>query len=69
MDTQDVRKQCELVAQEWATNPLFDKETQEAVKAMLTAELFAMSRDELVLGGAIPSWSAKSQILKHQARN
>ena len=38
MDTQDVRKQCELVAQEWATNPLFDKETQEAVKAMLTAE-------------------------------
>ena len=32
---QELLKQCEAVAQEWATNPVFDAQTQAEVRAML----------------------------------
>lgn len=35
MKNEDVSKQCELVAREWASSPLYDAETQKAVRAML----------------------------------
>ena len=34
----ELLKQCETVAQDWATNPVFDQDTQNAVKAMLENE-------------------------------
>ncbi len=38
MADQELLKQCEAVAQQWATNPVFDPETQAEVKAMLENE-------------------------------
>ena len=38
MENQELIKQCEQVAQAWMTSPLYDKETQEAVKAMVEKE-------------------------------
>lgn len=35
MDNNELIKQCEAVAQEWATSPLYDAATQQEVKAML----------------------------------
>ena len=35
---QELLKQCMEVAQNWATNPVFDSETQNAVKAMMESE-------------------------------
>lgn len=34
----ELLKQCEIAAQEWATSPVFDIETQKEVKAMLDAD-------------------------------
>ena len=34
----ELLKQCEAVAQVWATNPVFDADTQKAVKAMIDDE-------------------------------
>lgn len=38
MKNDDVSKQCELVAREWASLPLYDAETQKAVQDMLANE-------------------------------
>lgn len=38
MKNEDVSKQCELVAREWASSPLYDAETQKAVQDMLANE-------------------------------
>ena len=38
MENQELIKQCEQVAQAWMTSPLYDKETQEAVKRMVENE-------------------------------
>lgn len=38
MKNDDVSKQCELVAREWASSPLYDAETQKAVQDMLANE-------------------------------
>ena len=35
MENQELIKQCEKVAAEWMTSPLYDKDTQTAVKAMV----------------------------------
>lgn len=38
MENQELIKQCEKVAAEWATSPLYDEETHKAVQAMLAAD-------------------------------
>ena len=38
MENQELVKQCEQAAQAWMTSPLYDKETQEAVKRMVENE-------------------------------
>ena len=38
MENQELIKQCEQAAQAWMTSPLYDKETQEAVKHMVEKE-------------------------------
>ena len=38
MENQELIKQCEQAAQAWMTSPLYDKETQEAVKRMVEKE-------------------------------
>ena len=38
MENQDLIKQCESVANVWATSSLYDAETQQAVKAMIESE-------------------------------
>ncbi len=38
MENQALIKQCTQVAQQWVDSPLYDKETQQAVKAMIEAE-------------------------------
>ena len=35
MENQELIKQCELAAREWAESPLYDEETRQAVRAML----------------------------------
>ncbi|MBR6927383.1 MAG: phospho-sugar mutase, partial [Bacteroidaceae bacterium] len=38
MENQELIKQCELAAHEWAESPLFDDETRQAVRRMLEAD-------------------------------
>lgn len=38
MENQELIKQCELAAHEWAESPLFDDETRQAVRHMLEAD-------------------------------
>lgn len=38
MENQELIKKCTEVAQQWASSPLYDKETQAAVKAMIDSE-------------------------------
>ena len=38
MENQELIKQCELAAREWAESPLFDDETRQAVRHMLEAD-------------------------------
>ena len=38
MENQELLKHCESVAQKWVESPLYDKKTQDAVRAMLSSE-------------------------------